>query len=118
MIGNEQIKWNNSWAGWSIYSAERIYTKPLVSKVSCKVNDNGIYVRFEAYDSFRMNNPSPGRVTFFDSEETPKHSADITFDAYWRPAKLYVQVGTMQSCDGHMVVSNKWDQKTVVNLLH
>uniref|UniRef100_A0A7S2B1F0 Uncharacterized protein n=2 Tax=Florenciella parvula TaxID=236787 RepID=A0A7S2B1F0_9STRA len=124
VYGNNTAKKDINSHGWLVYSSERFYEKPTISRVSCKEFTTpagpSITVYFTAHNNFRQNNVYQG--TYFLSN--PSHLPGVnetevdlkgTFDfvPYWQDTKIEVTWENVGTCDGTTItVENQWGQRT------
>jgi len=76
--------------GWMIYSAERFYTTPTVSSVTCSTGDYKDTttiqeIMFTVHNSFRQNNLYEGKWKLWDDyKDEALVESTFTFDPYWQ----------------------------------
>eukprot|EP00618_Florenciella_parvula_P035877 CAMPEP_0119512872 /NCGR_PEP_ID=MMETSP1344-20130328/31132_1 /TAXON_ID=236787 /ORGANISM="Florenciella parvula, Strain CCMP2471" /LENGTH=613 /DNA_ID=CAMNT_0007550041 /DNA_START=12 /DNA_END=1853 /DNA_ORIENTATION=+ len=109
---NTTWKEATTWAGWSIYSAERIYKEPLLYRVSCekgKVTDTTRFLTFYTHNSFKQYNKAPGKYRIKDADENTVSEGYFDFNPYWDLKKMEV-TADLDSCNGRVEVENQWGQ--------
>jgi hypothetical protein len=103
---NTTWKEATTWAGWSIYSAERIYKEPLLYRVSCeigKVTDTTRFLTFYTHNSFKQYNKAPGKYRIKDADENTVSEGYFDFNPYWDLKKMEV-TADLDSCNGRVEV--------------
>lgn len=109
IVGNESIKNHNAWFGWSIYSSERMYEKPLVYQTVCKKTEEGSVIHFRTQDMIRSNNAAPGQWVLKDTDSKEVvSSGNFSFVPFWRPTEVTLRVDDWSKCNGTIFVGNQW----------
>ena len=104
--------------GWTAYSIERFYDKPLVSNATCG-RATGV-VTFDVVNNFKQNNPAPAAYAITDAGATAKPYAAGAFDflVHWRQTPVAVDVGTRFTSKASMEihVTNEWGDEAVTTV--
>jgi len=120
VYGNNTGKKEVESHGWLVYSAERFYETPTISKVSCKEFKTNagpsITMYFTVHNNFRQNNLYEGTYYLSNPSHKPAEGKEnvelkgtFKFVPYWQDTKLEVTWENVGTCDGtNIVVENQW----------
>lgn len=103
--------------GWTAYSIERFYAKPLISNATC--DKSAGYVYFDAVNNFKQNNPSAATyaITNPGFSEKPYATGAFDFAVHWRATNVAVDVGTkFTRTTVEVHVFNEWGDEAVLTV--
>lgn len=115
IFGNPTSKLSSVYAGWSMYSAERIYMKPIVFDVACTNSSanhqDATYVTVTAsvHNTIKQSNAYPGKYTIYNDEGQELASGIFYFLPFWETTFMSVKVPNFE-CNGKMKIENEWGQ--------
>lgn len=110
IYGNSSVKVSNKWAGWNIYSAERIYKTPLVYNVKCWHKNSKFHVSFTTQNSIKHTNEAHGKYTILDTDGNYIYEGPMSFKPYWEQTSISAEIPGLATCTGRVRVTNEWGQ--------
>lgn len=114
VYGNNSWKAANTFAGWMIYSAERIYDAPLVSRIVCTDAGGGIglTLSFVTHNSFKQTSLYDGKYAVYNSTGHEQVNTGFKFKPFWRDTMITVDLPETCDCTGTLHVTNQYGVKT------
>lgn len=104
-------------AGWNIYSAERIYDRPLVYGTECtQEGTTGISVSFWTLNRFKENDGSNGYLSVYNSTGAELGSQIFEFAPFFQDNFVKQHVAGLVCSGSYLHVKNVWGDTTRVSL--
>lgn len=92
------------WSGWSIYSAERFYSFPLLYSATCTANENFLSIVFKTHSKYKEANAFPGNYTIARHDELVLATGAFNFRAHWLETRIsetvYMMANEIVTCQG------------------
>lgn len=119
IYGNSSAKLASVYAGWSMYSAERIFLQPIVFDLTCvnrgynRNESNAPYVTISAsvHNTFKQSNAYEGRYSIYDGVGSRVVTGSFEFLPFWEKTVVSVNVSHFD-CNGKVKIENEWGQVT------
>lgn len=114
VYGNNSWKESNTFAGWMIYAAERIYEAPLVSRIMCTDSGSGVgkTLSFVTHNIFKQTSLYDGKYAVYNSSGHLQVNEAFKFKPFWKDTQVTVDLPKTCSCDGSLHVTNQYGTKT------
>lgn len=110
IYSNSSVKTENKWAGWNIYSAERIYKTPLVYNTKCWNRDGNFHVSFTTQNSIKQTNEAKAKYTILDTQGNYIYEGTLLFEPFWQQTFVKAKIPGLVTCTGRIRVTNEWGQ--------
>lgn len=100
--------------GWTMYSVERFYTKPLVYNVTCSRHGHEHQVYFNTHNIFKQNNYYEGNFRVVTKLDGVLQRKTFDFTPHWRETIIQTNFSAIPREKYYVYVENQWKDENMV----
>lgn len=100
--------------GWTMYSIERFYTKPILYNVTCSRRGHDHAVSFTTHNNFKQNNKFEGVFRVVTNQDGVLVRKTFDFNPFWRQTLINDSFVAIPRDKYFMHIENQWNDETYV----